>query len=191
MSSARYDSASAAIDGANREDPRGSELLYGQRMVEWAKKLAPKASEELLLAARAQHLRRWTVPRSSQPEGRSGYLKWREGLKKFHADALASIMRGAGYGEESIEKARNLILRKNLASDAEGQTLEDAACLVFLAYEFVEFSAKTEPDKMVDILRKSWEKMSTAAREAALQLQFGSAELELVKRALEKTPPPG
>ena len=186
MTSARYDSASAAIDGANREDPEGSELLYGQRMVEWAKKLAPKASEELLLAARAQHLRRWTVPRSSQPEGRGGYLKWREGLKKFHADALASIMRGAGYGDESIEKARSLILRKNLASDAEGQTLEDAACLVFLQFEFPGFSAKTEPDKMVDILRKSWAKMSPAARDHALRLALGPGELELVKKALGK-----
>jgi hypothetical protein len=191
MSGASYDSASAAIDGANREDPKGYELLYGQRMVEWARKLAPKASEELLLAARAQHLRRWTVPRSTQPEGRQGYLKWREGLKKFHADLLSSIMRGAGYGDQSIEKARSLILRKNLASDAEGQTLEDAACLVFLQFEFAEFSAKTEPGKMVEILRKSWGKMSTAAREAALGLPLGPAEQELVKRALEKSSPPG
>jgi hypothetical protein len=183
--------ASAAIDRANAEDPTGQELLYGQRMVDWARKLAPKASEELLLAARAQHLRRWTVPRSTYPDGRTGYLKWREGLKKFHADALAAIMAQAGYGEDAVAKARSLLVRKNLASDAEGQTLEDAACMVFLQFEFAPFAAKTEPDKMVEILRKTWEKMSTAAREQALGLQLGPTELGLVKRALEKAGPPG
>ena len=94
-------------------------------------------------------------------------------------------MKDAGYGGDAIAKARSLVVRKNLASDAEGQTLEDAACLVFLQFEFAEFSAKTEPAKMVDILRKSWGKMSPAARDHALQLKYGAAELELVKRALE------
>jgi len=189
--SASYEAATAAIDRANAEDPKGYEVLYGQRMVDWVRALAPGASEELLLASRAQHLRRWTVPRSNYPEGRNGYLRWREGLKKFHADALASIMKEAGYGEASIEKSRSLLVRKNLATDAEGQTLEDAACLVFLQYEFAEFSARTEPGKMVDILRKSWLKMSAAARDAALRLPLAPAELELVKRALEKGARPG
>lgn len=181
-----YESACVAIDRANGEDPRGYEILYGRRMVDWVRALAPSASEELLLAARAQHLRRWTVPRSTSPEGRTGYLRWREGLKKFHADALAAIMAEAGYGPGSIEKSRSLLVRKNLAADAEGQTLEDAACLVFLQFEFAEFSAKTAPGKMVDILRKSWAKMSPAARDRALRLPLGPAELELVKRALGK-----
>jgi hypothetical protein len=184
--SASYDSAAAAIDRANAEDPKGYEVLYGKRMVDWVRALAPDASEELLLAARAQHVRRWTVPRSKYPEGRNGYLRWREGLKKFHADTLAAVMKDAGYGEGAIAKSRSLLVRKNLAEDAEGQTLEDAACLVFLQFEFAEFSGKTEPGKMVDILRKSWGKMSPAARERALQLKLGEVELNLVKKALEK-----
>jgi hypothetical protein len=191
MTSTAYEAACAAVDRANGEDPRGDELLYGQRMVDWTRKLAPEASEELLLAARAQHVRRWTVPRSTYPDGRSGYLKWREGLKKFHADTLSAIMAEAGYGPDAIAKARSLLIRKNLASDAEGQTLEDAACLVFLQFEFAQFAARTEPDKMVEILRKSWGKMSTAAREEALGLRLGPAERGLVQRALEKTGPPG
>jgi len=185
-----YEAACAAIDHANAEDPKGYEVVYSQRMVDWAKKLAPQASEELLLAVRAQHVRRWTVPRASYPEGRNGYLKWREGLKKFHADTLAAIMKDVGYSAESIAKARSLLVRKNLADDAEGQTLEDAACLVFLQFEFAEFSGKTEPAKMVEILRKSWGKMSASAREQALRLPLGPAELDLVKRALEKPAPP-
>jgi len=186
MTGSGYDAASAAIDRANAEDPKNDELLYGRRMVDWVRKLAPGASEELLLAARAQHVRRWTVPRSTYPDGRSGYLRWREGLKKLHADALAAIMTEAGYGAGAVAKARSLLVRKNLADDAEGQTLEDAACLVFLQFEFPGFSAKTEPDKMVDILRKSWAKMSPAARDRALELPLAPAELNLVKRALGK-----
>lgn len=185
---ASYDAACRAIDRANSEDPKGYEVLYGQRMVEWVKKLADQPSDELLLASRAQHLRRWTVPRSTYPEGRSGYLKWREGLKKFHADALEAIMAEAGYGQASIQKARSLLVRKNLATDAEGQTLEDAACLVFLQYELGEFSAKTPADKMVEILRKSWAKMSPAARNQALGLTYGAAQAPLIQKALASPP---
>src|SRR5262249_12150736 len=133
----------------------------------------------------------WTVPRAKYPEGRNGYLRWREDLKKFHADALSAILKDAGYGDVSIAKARSLLIRKNLASDAEGPTLEYAACLVLLHFEFSEFAAKTDPDKMVDILRKSWKKMSPAARERALQLDLSPGELDLVKRALESPARPG
>ena len=186
-----FEAASAAIDRANAEDPQGRELPYSQRMVDWVLKLVPSASEELLLAVRAQHIRRWTVARSTYPDGRNGYLRWREDLKKFHAETLGAIMAEAGYGEGSVAKARNLIVRKNLSADAEGQTLEDAACLVFLQFEFAEFAAKTEPDKMVDILRKSWKKMSPLARERALGLNLPPDQRALVQRALEKPAGPG
>lgn len=186
-----FDAACAAIDRANAEDPQGREADYGRRMVDWVRALVPGASEELLLAARAQHLRRWTVPRSKYPDGRNGYLRWREDLKKIHAEILAGIMAEAGYGEASRAKAKNILIRKNLSADAEGQTLEDAACLVFLQYEYAGFAAKTEPGKMVDILRKSWGKMSPAAREAALKLSYAPDLLALVKRALEKPGAPG
>ena len=186
-----FDAACAAIDRANAEDPQAREVAYSHRMVDWVRRLAPAASEELLLAARAQHIRRWTVARTSYPEGRNGYLRWREDLKKFHAETLGAILKEAGYPEPSIEKTRSLLVRKNLSSDAEGQTLEDAACLVFLQFELAEFAAKTEPGKMVEILRKSWGKMSPAARERALGLTYEPAHLALVQRALEKPGAPG
>jgi len=186
MTRAPFDAACAAIDRANAEDPQGREEIYARRMVDWVRRLAPAASEELQLAARAQHLRRWTVARSSYPEGRNGYLRWREDLKKFHADTLAAILKDAGYPESSLAKTRSLLVRKNLSADAEGQTLEDAACLVFLQFESAEFAAKTEPSKMVGILRKSWKKMSPSAREHALKLSFEPALLALLKRAQEE-----
>lgn len=182
---ADFDAVVRAIDLANADDPRAPrETEYSRRMADWAARLRPAASPELLLAVRAQHVRRWSVPRESFPEGRVGYLNWRESLKKMHADVLGGAMSAAGYPEASVQKARSLILRKNHAADPEGQTLEDAACLVFLETEFAEFAAKTPDDKVVDILRKTWEKMSTSAREAALRLPLGDRELALVRRAL-------
>ena len=180
-----YETACAAVDRASAEDPQAREGPYSLRMVDWVRRHSPSASEELLLAARAQHVRRWTVPRSTYPEGRAGYLRWREDLKKFHADVLAAILKEAGYGDASVAKARSLLVRKNLASDAEGQTLEDAACLVFLQFEFAEFAAKTEAGKTVEIIRKTWKKMSPAARREALGLPLPPDQLSLVKRALE------
>lgn len=179
-----YAAACAAIDRANAEDPQGKELEYGARMAAWVERLAATASEELRLAARAQHVRRWSIPRTSFPEGRTGYLAWRERLKKLHAETAAAILKEAGYAEAAIAKVRSLIQRKEKAADPEGQVLEDAACLVFLETELVPFAAKTEEGKLVDILRKSWGKMSPAGREAALKLPFGERERALLQKAL-------
>ena len=106
-------------------------------------------------------------------------------LKRFHADTVAEMMKDAGFGAPSIVKVRTLLVRKNAAADPEGQTLEDAACLVFLEAELAAFAAKTEPGKVVDILKKSWGKMSPAARQAALELPYGPAEKALLDRALK------
>ena len=189
----RYDAASRAIDEANGADPRKQEadgtswpreVLYSRRMVGWVERLAPNGSEELLLAVRAQHIRRWEVERSSYPDGRMGYLKWRKDLQRRHADTLGSIMKDAGYPDDSIAKAQQLIIRKNNAKDPEGQTLEDAACLVFLEFELAPFVAKTDDAKVVDIVRKTWKKMSDRAREEAGKLSLGEKEGGLVRTAL-------
>lgn len=179
-----YDAAAAAIDRVLAEDPRGREADYGRRMRDWAARLSPAASEELLLAARAQHVRRWSTPRSDFPEGRAGYLAWREKLKRLHADVAAGLLREAGYGEAAISKVRSLITRKETSPDPEGQVLEDAACLVFLETEFAAFAEKTDEAKTVDVLRKTWEKMSPAGRAEALKLPFGGREASLIRTAL-------
>jgi hypothetical protein len=180
----RYETACGAIDKANAEEPSGHELQYSRKMVEWIGKLAPDASPELLLAGRAQHIRRWTIPRSQYPEGRASYLRWRETLKTFHAGVLETIMREAGFELSSIEKARSILIRKNLAPDAEGQTLEDAACLVFLEFEFEGFIEQKTDEKIIHILRKTWLKMSPAARECALKLPVGGKVQSLMQQAL-------
>jgi hypothetical protein len=175
----RFRAAIAAMDALNAEDPtlethEGGDLpaalLYGQRMSAWLLRLAPDASEALRLAARAQHIGRWKSPRSAYPVGREGYLKWRGDLARFHADTAAAILAEAGYEGAIIERVGALLQKKQLKRDAEAQTLEDAACLVFLEHEFTEFSRKHEDDKVVDIVAKTLAKMSDRGRAEAAKL---------------------
>ena len=169
-----------AIDRLNGEDPhrvtmgggapRPWEIVHAERMTDWVLRLRPEASEALRIAARGQHVRRWTIPRERYPQGRAGYLKWRETLKAFHADTVAGLMHEAGYAEEDLARVRRLMSKRELGGDAQTQTLEDALCLVFLETQFADLRGKTPEDKMRDIVRKTWAKMSPPARAAALTL---------------------
>src|SRR5207249_10366915 len=140
MISGRFQDAIARFDAANAQDPRGIQLPYAQRLSAWVERLAPDASEALRLAARCQHLRRWEIPRESYPAGRVGYLKWREALKHFHAEEAGKILREVCYDDVTIERVRNLNLKKK---DPETSVLEDALCLLFLETQFDETTAKT------------------------------------------------
>lgn len=191
----RFSEAIRRFDEENARDPNlvfvegvpyPHELLYAQRLTDWALKLCPHASEPLRLAVRCQHICRWQVSRNSYEMTRAGYLRWRNDLKEFHARKSAEILREVGYPEEVVARVQGLNLKRNLSSDPECQVLEDALCLVTLQYQLADLMAKTEPDKMVGILQKTWKKMSPAAREHALALAFSRSERELVERALGK-----
>ena len=169
------------VDGA----PHPREAVHARWLTDWVLKLCPGASETLRLAARCQHLCRWMIPRDSYPKTRAGYLKWREGLKKFHAQRAGEILREAGYPENLIQQVQNLNLKKNFPDDPESQVLEDALCLVFLEHEFAALAGKTSDEKMVGILQKTWKKMSPAGRAEALKLSCGSVEKALLERALK------
>jgi hypothetical protein len=190
---ARLEKALERFDEENSHDPntvdvngtqRARELVYAGWLSDWVLRLLPAASEELRLAARSQHLCRWMVPRASYPMTRAGYLSWREGLKKFHARKAAEILTTLGYSEAQIARVSILNLKKALPQDVEAQTLEDALCLVFLERQFAELAQKTTEEKMLGVLRKTWKKMSPAAREHALQLSYGAREKALLERAL-------
>ncbi len=170
------------VDGA----PQPRELLYARRLTEWVLKLTPDASESLRLAARCQHLCRWVIPRDNYPMTRAGYLRWRNDLKLFHADKAGAILREAGYGEDVIGKVRDLNLKKNFPADADGRVLEDALCLVFLEHQLAPLALKTSEEKLLNAVRKSWEKMTDAARQYALALPFSSDEKRIVERALQQ-----
>ena len=115
---------------------------------------------------------------------RAGYLRWREDLKKFHAEKAGEILREVGYPQEVVARVQSLNLKKNLSSDPEVQVLEDALCLVFLERQFAELANKSSDEKMINALQKSWKKMSAAGRAFALELSYGARETELLERAL-------
>jgi len=192
----RFQLAIAAFERENAEDPhavnvagteRPRELVDAERLSAWVERLAPDASEALRLAARCQHIRRWQIPRDSFAAGRVGYLQWRTQLGRFHADTATRLLQGLGYERELIDAVRCINLKQGLHSNPDTQTMEDALCLTFLEFEFEEFCAKYPPDKVIEVVRKTWKKMSARGHELALTLPFSPTSLELVKRAL--TPP--
>lgn len=192
--SERLQDAFARFDAANGEDPntetvdgreRPKELVYAERMTRWLGRLEPRASEPLRLAARAQHLRRWVIPRGGFPAGREGYHRWRTTLYHFHAEEAAKILRDVGYGDEVVGRVESLLQKKRLKQDPECQTLEDVVCLVFLESYFSDFAEQHDEEKLLGILRKTWRKMSPRGREAALGLDLPAAARALVGRALE------
>ncbi len=185
----KFQTALNRFDGENARDPnrendRPRELLYAQRLTDWVLKLCPDASEPLLLAARCQHICRWESPRENYPMTRAGYLKWRADLKKFHAEKSGEILREVGYDDVTIRRVQDLNLKKNFPADPEVRVLEDALCLVFLEFQFAALAAKSDDEKMINAVRKSWEKMTEAARAEALKLEYGEREKSLIARAL-------
>ncbi|MEI7533460.1 MAG: DUF4202 domain-containing protein [Verrucomicrobiae bacterium] len=186
----KFKSAIARFDAENSRDPnlengRPRELLYAERLTQWVLKLAPDASEVLQLAARCQHICRWESPRENYPMTRPGYLKWRADLKKIHAEKSGAILRAVGYDDETIRRVQDLNLKKNFPAEAEVRVLEDALCLVFLEFQFAALAAKSDDAKMVNAIRKSWEKMTEAARAEALKLKFSVREQQLIAGALQ------
>jgi len=190
----RIKQAPADIDLFNSQDPRfievggenmPYELAYSLRMTEMLHLYAPDASLHLQIAARGQHMGRWNIPRNSFPMDRAGYLKWRTKLKVYHADALADILTKNGFDEEDIEQVRSIIIKKGLKADAQAATLEDVVCLVFLKYYLEEFAAKHEEEKVVDILRKTWSKMTPGCHQWALSMNFSPSAAVLIKKALD------
>lgn len=189
----RFRRAAEAVDDFNRKDPRRRtedgeavplELWYARRLTEWVLRLDPGASEALRLAARAQHIGRWTVPRERYPEGRGGYLRWREDLKKYHAETAGGLLAAAGYDAAFMERVRSLILKKDIRGDRDTQTLEDALCLVFLETQFAELKDKTPDDKMREIVRKTWKKMGPQGQKAALGLPLAAPLKTFLKETL-------
>ena len=188
----RFEAALRRFDEANARDPNREvadgvpqprEALYARRLTEWVLRLYPNASEELRLAARCQHICRWEIPRDSHPITRTGYLQWRATLKKFHAQKAGEILREAGYAEDVTHRVQDLNLKKNFPNDPEARVLEDALCLVFLEFQFAELAARSDDDKMINALRKSWHKMTEPARAEALKFNFGPREKALLERA--------
>ena len=189
----QFQQASAKIDAENAQDPNieidqsqsyPKELLYSNRMYQKLMEFCPEASQEVQIAAKAQHICRWKMPRETYPMDRVGYLKWREDLKKFHAKTTASILEESGYDQTFIDRVSFLIEKKLLKKDEETQLLEDVICLVFLEYYFDPFVQKHDKEKMKNIILKTWNKMSEYGHEEALKISYSASNLQLIKESL-------
>jgi hypothetical protein len=189
-----HERARGLIDGAHAADPsraadgRPAELAYADRMEEWILRIHPQADPVLRLAARCQHLERWSVPRASFPPGRPGYLAWRTSLYGKQAERARGLMLDAGMPPEDAANAATWVAKKAMRTNPGTQALEDAAVLVFLQSEVEAFAAQHAEyprEKFVDILRKTWRKMSPRAQELALGIELPPPIAALVREAAQ------
>ena len=167
----RFNQTISLFDAANALDPnldqgQPKELLYAQRMSEMIHRFAPQASEVAQLAVRAQHIQRWTVPRSSYPLGKPGYFAWRTGLYQFHAKVAGELMQQAGYDAAMIDQVKVAVSKQGIKTNPDTQLLEDVTSLVFLEHYLLGFAGQHDEyseEKWLDIIRKTWKKMSADA----------------------------
>jgi len=182
------------FDAANAEDPTQEpdetgtptpkEVLYARRMSACLARVAPAAPVAVQLAARGQHIRRWAIPRVDFPLTRPGYHQWRNALKRYHAEVAGQLLAQAGYALPLITRVQELLQKLRLKDDPEVQLLEDVICLVFLEYYFLPFAAQHPEEKVLDIVRKTWAKMTPRGHALALQLPLPPVAQALVAKAL-------
>ena len=197
----QYDHAIALIDAANAEDPNTEtvdgkvwpkELLYSHRMSDILQRYAPDADEAQRLAIRAQHIQRWKTPRSAYPMDRQGYHQWRTGLYKFHAETAATLLTRAGYGNEVIERVKQAVGKRALKVNLDTQLLEDVAGLTFIEHYMLDFAAKHpeyDEAKWLDIIRKTWKKMSNRAQKFAQSggIKLPEPLIPLIQKAVSES----
>lgn len=193
-STANLNAALQAFDEVNRQDPntetdqageaQPKELLYAKRMSAELAEFAPDASQELQLAARAQHIERWIIPRADYPMNRAGYQRWRTTLGEHHAQRACGIMRQHGFSENSCQRVAAMLQKKYLKRDPEAQTLQDVVCLVFMRYYLEAFASKHSEEKLISIVRKTWKKMSPDGHASALQINLAPHLAQLLNNAL-------
>ena len=189
----RFRCAVERFDAANGEDPnreladgveQPKELVYARRMTARLDRFRPDAPEAVRLAARCQHIRRWTIPRAGYPAGREGYRRWRTDLARFHSDTAAAILRDVGYGDEVVARVGSLLRKERLKADPDVQLLEDVICLVFVEHYLAGFAPKHDEETLAGVLRKTWRKMSEDGRRAALALDLPENVRSVVERAV-------
>ena len=189
----RFEAAIGAIDAANAEDPdelvvgevRGpKELVHARMMTDWVQRLDPDADELQLLAARAHHFRRWTSPRSDQPPGRSGYLRWRTAARRRHAEEVGALLAEHGYDAAEVARVQRIVRKQGLGADPAVQVHEDALCLVFLQTQLADVAGRLGDDATIDVLVRTIRKMGPAGIAAAADLDLDPAGAALLTRAL-------
>jgi len=191
-----FNQAIALFDAANAQDPNQDEgepkeLRYARRMTDMIGRFAPDASEVAQLAVRAQHIQRWLVPRSNYPLGKPGYFAWRTGLYRFHAETAGKLMQQAGYAEAMIEQVKLAVSKQGIKTNPDTQMLEDVTSLVFIESYMLGFAgqhAEYTEEKWLDIIRKTWRKMSADAHAFATSggIKLPEALVPLILKAVSE-----
>ena len=198
MTQQAFDEVVKMMDTANSEDPNietaegkewPKELLYSHRMAEMLERYKPMADHVIQLGIRGQHMLRWKSPRDAYSMDRKGYHQWRTALYKFHADSVADLMAKAGFDEESLERVRQAVGKKGIKTNEDTQLLEDVAALVFIEHYMLAFAEKHpeyDEAKWIDIIRKTWRKMTDDAHEFALsgKLVLPEPLIPLIQKSL-------
>jgi len=196
-----FDKAIALIDAANSEDPNQEtadgkswpkELLYSHRMSDMLQRYLPEADDAVKLSVHAQHIQRWKSPRDAYPMDRIGYLTWRKALYKFHAQTAADLLEQAGCDDETINRLKEAVAKKGISNNPDTQTLEDVAGLVFIEHYMQAFANKHpeyDEDKWLDIIRKTWNKMTDSAHQFALsgKIRLPEPLVPLIQKAVSKS----
>lgn len=191
----KLEQAFQLFDAYNKQDPfkitwdgkeYPSEVFYAQKLHDSIKVLDPAPSEALLLASKCQHIGRWEIERKTYPEGRVGYLTWRSDLSKFHAQKAKEILESLDYTEDIVARVNDIVLKRQLKINPEVQTMENALCLVFLEYQFDDLIEKLSEEKMINVIRKTWKKMSDPGKEIALSLKYSEKAALLLDKSLKE-----
>ncbi|HEX8060426.1 MAG TPA: DUF4202 domain-containing protein [Cyclobacteriaceae bacterium] len=179
----RFSSAIKKFDDYNAADPNGKELVYARRMSERLEQFKPDSPEYIKLAVHCQHIGRWKIPRNTYPEGKKGYIAWRNKLKDFHAETAGAILAECSYDQDTIDKVKDLLEKKDLRSNPGTQLLEDVVCLVFIEFYLEEFADRHDDVKVIDILTKTLKKMSAPAIATASTVHISDRMKELLTQA--------
>ncbi|MFK5893770.1 MAG: DUF4202 domain-containing protein [Pseudomonadota bacterium] len=181
MPQQQFEKTIKLIDASNNEDPNietvdgkewPKELLYSHRMADMIQRFSPEADEIKKISVHGQHVQRWKSQRKEYSMDRKGYHQWRTNLYKFHAETTADLMQQAGYDQNAIDRVKKAVGKKDIRNNPDTQMLEDIAALVFIEHYMLAFANKHpeyDEAKWIDIIRKTWRKMSVPAQTFALE----------------------
>ena len=193
----RFERAIAAIDAANADDPFTltidgkdfpKELTHAEMMTRWVLQLDPNASEELQLAARAHHIRRWMIPRTTFPAGRSAYLRWRRALHAVHAELTAAILEECGYSRNSVAPRPPHWSPKPICSSPAIPTPRHSRTLSPWSSSIPNWSRCSTTSTIASsgrALGRTWRKMSPSGQAAARRLALSDRAVETLNRLVD------
>lgn len=186
----QYTDALALIDGIHNQDPNSetidgveikAELLYSKRMLEVLEKVAPEASMELKLAAKCQHISRWSIPRATFSLDKKGYYQWRAAIMEHQLSVTTSILKQAEINEQSIEIIVDTLKNKADKTNHNASIVEDTACLTFIKWYLVPFAGQFDAAKAKIILQKTACKMSERGLALIPELELSKEVLDILK----------